>query len=74
MKWQLTNRRGRPITAGTLEQMLVYLKYTAKDGEYRLIHGETTIHTLRYQGTLYPFDQWEGYIPMEKVKKIQQRE
>jgi hypothetical protein len=70
MKWKLTDRHGRPIAAGTMEQMLTYLKYTVKDGEYRLVRGETTIAALRYRGILYPFDQWEGYIPMEHVNRL----
>ena len=73
MNWRLTTWRGQPIAAGTLEQMLAHLKYGLKDGEYKLVRDETEIHTLRYQGILYPFDQWEGYIPMEEVKKLQSR-
>jgi hypothetical protein len=73
MNWQLTNRRGRPIAAGTLEQMLEYLKYRLQDGEYRLVRDDTTIYTLRYRGILYPFDQWEGYIPMEKVNALRRQ-
>ncbi len=67
MKWQLTDRRGKPIAAGTLEQMLAYLKFTVKDGEYRLVRGDTIINARRHQGTLYPFDHWEGYEPLERV-------
>jgi hypothetical protein len=35
MQWRLEDRRGRAITAGSLEQRLTCLKYTAPDGEYR---------------------------------------
>ena len=74
MKWQLTDRRGKPLAAGTMEQMLSYLKYTLKDGEYRMVRDDTTIYTLRYRGILYPFDQWEGYIPIEKVNSLHRRQ
>ena len=74
MKWKLTKRRGQGIAAGTLEQMLTYLKYSLPDGEYRLIHGERVIHTTRHKGILIPFDQWEGFAPMEVVKELQKRE
>jgi hypothetical protein len=67
MKWQLTDRHGKPIAAGSLEQMLTHLKFTAKDGEYQLVRGDTAIHTQRHQGTLYPFEQWDGYLPLERV-------
>ncbi|HLW64198.1 MAG TPA: hypothetical protein VKS79_02690 [Gemmataceae bacterium] len=74
MEWKLTKRRGQRIAAGTLEQMLTYLKYTLPDGEYRLIHGDRVIRTTRHQGILIPFDQWEGFTPMEVVKELQKRE
>ena len=73
MNWQLTDRKGKRIAAGTLEQMLQYLKFTLKDGEYRLVREDTTIYTLRYCGILYPFDQWEGYIPIEKVNALRRQ-
>src|SRR5262245_60889187 len=72
-RWKLTTRLGQPIAAGTLEQMLAHLKYAMKDGEYRLIRSDTTIQALRYQGVLYPFDQWEGYIPIEKVNQLRRQ-
>ena len=53
MTWKLTDRRGKPIVAGTLEQMFAHLKFTAKDGEYQLVRGDTAIHTQRHQGVLY---------------------
>jgi hypothetical protein len=74
MDWQLTNRRGIPLTAGTLEQVLYYLKFLVKDGEYRLVRGDTTVYTIRHQGILYPFDQWEGYTPMEVVQQLRLRD
>ena len=74
MNSKLTKRRGQPIAAGTLEQMLTYLKYTLPDGEYRLIHDDTVIRTTRHKGILIPFDQWEGFAPMEVVKELQRRE
>jgi hypothetical protein len=70
MKWRLTTRLGRPLAAGTLEQMLAYLKYTAKDGEYQLVRDDVTIPTMRHQGVLYPFDQWESFSPMEEVNRM----
>jgi hypothetical protein len=65
--WVLTNRHGGPIAAGTLEQMLAHLRFTAKDGEYTLVHDEVSIPTLRHCGILYPFDQWKGFRPIETI-------
>ena len=73
MKGKLTDRKGKPIAAGTLEQMLTYLKFMVKDGEYQLVHGDTTVSARRHQGTVYPFERWEGYLPMEQVQQLQQK-
>jgi len=51
--------------------MLTYLKFMVKDGEYRLVRGDTTISARRHQGTLYPFERWTGYLPMEQVQQLQ---
>ncbi len=73
VEWLLTNRHGVPITAGTLEQMLAHLRFTAKDGEYKLIHENTEIATMRHCGILYPFDQWQGFRPLEHVDESRLR-
>jgi len=55
MQWQLTNRRGRPLAAGSLTQMYFYLKNLLPDGEYKLKGDEITIATRRFRGKLvYP--------------------
>jgi hypothetical protein len=69
VNWTVTNRRGHPITSGTLKQMLSYLKFNAKDGEYRLIRDEVSITTLRHSGILYPFEQWEGFAPIDEINQ-----
>ncbi len=40
MKWQLTDRRRRPIGAGTVVQMYEYLKSHVPDGEYKLVGSD----------------------------------
>jgi hypothetical protein len=69
VNWLLTNRRGSPIASGTLEQMLAHLRFTAKDAEYKLVHEDVTIPVMRHCGILYPFDQWKGFKPIEKVNE-----
>jgi hypothetical protein len=69
MKWRLETRRGKAITAGTLEQVLTYLKYMVPDGDYSVVGPQLSIPARRHQGVVYPFDQWEGWQPGEAVKE-----
>lgn len=69
MKWCIEDRKGRKIAAGTLEQMLSYLKFNLPDGEYVMVGPELRIPTRRHRGVLYPFDQWRGWAPAEAVNR-----
>ncbi len=74
MSWELRDRLGRSrLAAGTLEQMLAYLRYTVKDGEYRLVGQKVDVNVRRFRGVIYPFDLWEGWAPAEVVKQVQSR-
>jgi hypothetical protein len=55
MKWKLTDRKRRPIAAGTVVQMYEYLKNHVPDGEYKLVGSDVTIAVRRYRGqVVYP--------------------
>ena len=58
MRWQLKRRRGKALAAGTLEQMLTYLKYMVPDGEYQLVGSELTIFARRHRGIVYPLEDF----------------
>jgi hypothetical protein len=68
-QWRLEDRRGTQIAAGTLEQMLTFLKCTVQDGEYQLVGPETTIMVRRHRGVVYPFDRWKGWQPWEVMNQ-----
>jgi hypothetical protein len=55
MKWRLSDRRGKVIATGTVEQMYDYLKSLLPDGEYQLVGSEISLPVRRYQGSIvYP--------------------
>jgi hypothetical protein len=69
MTWQITDRRGRKIAAGTLEQMYANLKLLLPDGEYRLVGPKLTVAVRRFRGKVHPFDEWEGWGPAAGVNR-----
>jgi hypothetical protein len=69
MQWYLKSRTGKTMAAGTLEQMLTYLKYLVPDGEYQLVGSELTIRARRHRGLVYPLEEYIAEMLSRKGSK-----